>query len=113
MATGLDWPARYLAQLATQRRLSPHTVAAYGRDLAVLTRLCAPAALETVDHAMIRRYAAKLHGEGLSPRTIARLLSGWRGLYAYLAEHAGLASNPVDGVRAPRRAKGLPKAPRQ
>ncbi len=110
MATGLDWPARYLAQLATQRRLSPHTVAAYGRDLAVLTRLCAPAALETVDHAMIRRYAAKLHGEGLSPRTIARLLSGWRGLYAYLAEHAGLASNPVDGVRAPRRAKGLPKA---
>jgi len=110
MSSGLDWPARYLAQLATQRRLSPNTVAAYGRDLAVLARLAEPAALETVDHAMIRRYAARLHGEGLSPRSIARLLSGWRGFFAYLAEHAGLAANPVDGVRAPRRAKSLPKA---
>ncbi|WP_332878033.1 tyrosine recombinase XerC [Massilia sp. S19_KUP03_FR1] len=110
MSSELDWPARYLAQLATQRRLSPHTVAAYRRDLAVLARLCEPAAIETVEHAMIRRYAAKLHGEGMSPRTIARLLSGWRGFFAYLAEHAGLAANPVDGVRAPRRAKGLPKA---
>lgn len=110
MSTGPDWPARYLAQLATQRRLSPHTVAAYGRDLATLARLCAPAPLEALDHAMIRRYAARLHGEGMAPRSIARLLSGWRGFFAYLAEHAGLSANPVDGVRAPRRAKGLPKA---
>ena len=107
---GLDWPGRYLAQLATQRRLAANTVAAYRRDLAVLARLSDNAAPEAIDHAMIRRFAAKLHGEGLSPRSIARLLSGWRGYFAFLAEHTALAANPVDGVRAPRRAKGLPKA---
>ena len=107
---GLDWAGRYLAQLATQRRLSPNTVAAYRRDLAVLARLSDNAAPEAIDHAMIRRFAAKLHGEGLSPRSIARLLSGWRGFFAYLAEHTALAANPVDGLRAPRRAKSLPKA---
>jgi integrase/recombinase XerC len=107
---GGTWQARYLAELATQRRLAPHTVAAYRRDLAVLDRLSGDAAPTEIDHAMIRRFAAKLHGEGLSPRTIARLLSGWRGFFAYLAEHAGLAANPVDGVRAPKRPKTLPKA---
>ena len=31
---GQDWAARYLAELATGRQLSPHTVDAYRRDLA-------------------------------------------------------------------------------
>ena len=110
MAPTVDWPVRYLAQLATQRRLSPHTVAAYRRDLAVLARLSGQAAPAAIDHAMIRRFAAKLHGEGLAPRSIARLLSGWRGYFAYVAEHMPLVANPVDGVRAPRRPKTLPKA---
>ena len=109
MADG-HWTERYLAELATQRRLAANPVAAYRHDLAVLARLSSGAAPGTIDHAMIRRYAAKLHGEGMSPRSIARLLSGWRGFFAYLAEHAALAANPVDGVRAPRRPKSLPKA---
>jgi len=110
MTGGVDWPERYLAQLASQRRLAANTVAAYRRDLHVLARLSDHAPFEAIDHAMIRRCAAKLHGEGLAPRSIARLLSGWRGFYAYLAEHTALAANPVDGVRAPRRPKSLPKA---
>ena len=110
MTGALDWPGRYLAQLATGRRLAANTVAAYRRDLAVLARLSNDAPFETIDHAMIRRFAAKLHGEGMAPRSIARLLFGWRGFYVYLSEHTELAANPVDGVRAPRRAKGLPKA---
>ena len=107
---GGHWVERYLAGLATQRRLAVNTVAAYRRDLAVLDRLADGADPAAIDHAMIRRYAAKLHGEGMSPRSIARLLSGWRGFFAYLAEHTALAANPVDGVRAPRRPKSLPKA---
>lgn len=104
----------YLSELATQRKLSPHTVANYGRDLAELAGLAkslpgapAPAAL---DRHHIRKFAAQLHGAGLSPRSIARKLSAWRGFYNWLAERAPLASNPVDGVRAPRRERSLPKA---
>ena len=31
-----EWLDAYLAQLATQRKLSPHTLDAYGRDLRAL-----------------------------------------------------------------------------
>jgi integrase/recombinase XerC len=104
------WAARYLAELATQRQLSPHTVAAYRRDLAELAALTGEADWAAVTHFDIRRLAAKLHAQGLDPRSIARKLSSWRGFFRWLARHAGLAVNPADGIRAPRRAKGLPKA---
>jgi integrase/recombinase XerC len=44
------------------------------------------------------------------PRSIARKLSGWRGFFTWLSRPDPLAANPVEGVRAPRRAKTLPKA---
>ena len=109
---GHDWRARYLSQLATQRQLSPHTIAAYGRDLAELAALLgiAEPAWQDVQHADIRRITSKLHAQSLSARSIARKLSSWRGFFNWLAQHAALAANPVDGVRAPKRPKTLPKA---
>lgn len=108
----------YLLHLETQRRLSPHTIEGYRRDLAELERLIAAAlpapaatpALEALDHFHIRKFASQMHGAGLHPRSIARRLSGWRGLFHWLSEQLPLASNPVDGVRPPRRGKPLPKA---
>ncbi|MGW8389973.1 tyrosine recombinase XerC [Pseudoduganella sp. HUAS MS19] len=100
----------YLAHLATQRKLSAHTVAAYGRDLRELAALSDGKAWAALTHFDIRRYAAQLHGRGLDARSIARKLSGWRGFFAWLGRHGTLAANPVEGVRAPKRAKTLPKA---
>jgi integrase/recombinase XerC len=105
---------RYLASLETQRKLSPHTLTSYRRELVVLTQL---AAAETPDHpiealrdAQIRRYAARLHARGLAPRSIARALSAWRGYFTWLAQHEDGRGNPVADVRPPRQAKRLPKA---
>ena len=106
----IDTPARYLGELATQRQLSPHTVAAYRRDLLELATLAGHDDWPRLTHHDIRRFAARLHAGGQSARTIARKLSGWRGFYAWLSGQVALASNPVDGVRAPRRPKTLPKA---
>jgi integrase/recombinase XerC len=120
----MDTPLRqgryqgYLDHLATQRRLSPHTVEGYRHDLAELERLIvaafpAPAAapaLEALSHFHIRKFASQMHGAGLHPRSIARRLSGWRGFFNWLSEQVPLAANPVDGVRAPKRGKPLPKA---
>jgi integrase/recombinase XerC len=101
---------RYLAQLATQRQLSPLTVDAYRRDLHELATLAGERNWDEIVHADIRRFAAQLHARALNPRSIARKLSSWRRFYDWLSQQAPLAANPVDGVRAPRRAKTLPKA---
>ncbi len=100
----------YLGQLTTQRKMSPLTVAAYGRDLQELARLAEGADWAAISYNDIRRFAAKLHGGGLGPRSIARKLSSWRGFYGWLAGQTALAANPVDGVRSPKSPKTLPKA---
>jgi integrase/recombinase XerC len=105
---------RYLEHLRTQRKLAPHTLDSYSRDLNELgefTDALGPACpLTSVTHFHIRKFAANLHAKGQNPRSIARKLSSWRGFFNWLAEQTALASNPVDGVKAPKRAKLLPKA---
>ncbi|MDY7546398.1 tyrosine recombinase XerC [Glaciimonas sp. CA11.2] len=110
---------RYLDNLRYGRKLSPHTVSSYARDLSELIALSralhnasedANPDLATLSHAHIRKFAAQLHSRGLNARSIARKLSAWRGFYSWLSEHTTLSSNPVDGVKAPKRGKPLPKA---
>jgi len=105
--------AGYLQHLQTQRKLSGHTLDSYRRDLAQLASLVAEisgAPLTSVTQFDIRRFASQLHARGLSPSSISRKLSAWRGFYGWLALQQPLPANPVDGVRPPKRAKTLPKA---
>lgn len=105
-----DWLTDYLVYLETQRRAAPLTLTHYRRDLLRLVEMLAARPLLSLKTQDIRRFAARLHGEGLSGRSIARTLSAWRGLYRWLARHHPLAANPVDGVRPPKSPKTLPKA---
>jgi len=100
---------RYLAHLRNERRLSPHTLSAYARDGRVLQSLAAGRALEALGPQDIRRFVATLHGKGQSPRSLARVLSSWRGLYDWLARHREIGANPCNGVRPPRAPKHLPR----
>jgi integrase/recombinase XerC len=104
------WGEAYLAWLATQRRAAALTLENYRRDLLRLCMLAdgrAPQALAAAD---IRRFVARLHGQGLSGRSIARILSAWRGLYRWLIRHQGAAHNPAEGIRPPKSSAMLPKA---
>ena len=100
----------YFTELAAQRRASPHTLAAYRRDLDKLLAFAGERELHTLGVSDIRRALMSLHSKELSPRSLARTLSGWRGYYAWLARYGHIAINPTDGVKAPKRPRTLPKA---
>ena len=103
---------RYLAYVRFEKRLAKRTAALYALDLEKLKRLADSANIDLlqVQNTHIRRFVAQMHGAGRSGRGIALILSGWRGFYTWLGREGLITSNPVQGVRAPRVAKPLPKA---
>jgi integrase/recombinase XerC len=102
--------AAFLDHLAHQRRLSPATCEGYAGDLDRLLTVNPGTPFERMAPHAIRRTVAKLHSEGLSGRTLARMLSAWRSFFRWLARHHGLPANPCAGIRAPKVPKALPKA---
>ena len=103
---------RHLEHLRVERRLAARTLAMYGEAFGRLDALAVQAAvpLRRVQVHHVRRWAAHLHGQGLAPGSIAIALSAWRGFYRWLGQAGFVDVNPVDGVRAPRAGKPLPKA---
>jgi len=73
----------YLEHLANERRLSRLTVANYARDIASLLALAGGVPLRRMDAQQIRRHVAQLHARGLDGRTLARMLSAWRGFLGF------------------------------
>ena len=101
----------FLAHLRSERRLSAHTLLAYGRDIERLLELAGSTDLGEIDGAIGRRMLARLHATGgVGGRSLARMLCAWRSLYRYLMRDHGFARNPFIGMRAPKSAKTLPKA---
>lgn len=101
---------QFLQELAQQRRLSPHTVAAYRGDLVELAGLAGDKPLGQLLAADVRRALARLHAGGLSPASLSRKLSAWRRFFDWLGRRGETAANPAAGIRAPRQPKRLPKA---
>ncbi|MCL5060015.1 MAG: tyrosine recombinase XerC [Candidatus Thermoplasmatota archaeon] len=101
--------AHYLQHLAAERRLSPHTVAAYRRDLDTLFRLTSGKPLAELGVTDIRGAIVKLRGRNLTAASVARHLSSWRGFYTFACRRLGYANNPCIGLRPPKAAKALPQ----
>lgn len=101
---------QWLSHLATQRRYAHHTISAYERDLKQLVDLAQGTELNAIAERHIRQFLGKLHGQGHQPRSLARMLSAWRGFYTWWAPKAGLLLNPVQDVKPPKASKSLPKA---
>ncbi len=106
----MDPLADYLAYLSFERGLSPLTRENYARDIRQLLALSKDQSLDSLTPNHIRRYIAALHGRGLGGKSIARCLSAWRGLFSFLMQRHGYASNPCSGLKAPKSAKTLPQA---
>jgi integrase/recombinase XerC len=102
---------RFLRHLATERRLSPHTLSAYGQDLAAIADWATQNGLTDwtqLDAQWVRHCAARAHAGGLSPRSIQRRLSALRTFCRYLMREGRLQTNPCGDVRAPKAVRRLP-----
>ena len=104
--------ARYLEHLEVERRLAARTLAIYRPALLRLQTFAAAAKVELrqVQPNHVRHFAARLHSQGSGARSIAIALAAWRGLYRWWGLEGRVAANPVDGVRAPKAPRPLPKA---
>jgi integrase/recombinase XerC len=58
----------------------------------------------------LRGWTAALRHRGLGPRSIAIALAAWRGLYRWWGRQGVVAANPVQGLKAPKAPRPLPKA---
>ena len=106
----MDCLATYLNHLVHERGLSPLTCENYARDIRALIALAGDTDLKQLQPAHIRRFVATLHGRSIGGKSIARMLSAWRGFFNYLSQRHGFDNNPCVGMRAPKTAKTLPQA---
>jgi integrase/recombinase XerD len=100
----------YLTHLQSVRRLSPHTVESYARDLAALGRYAAGRgrAVEALDRGDLDAFVRDLMAAGLAPRSVARAVACTRGFYRFLAAEGTLAADPADDLHPPRAWPALP-----
>ncbi|MDA8093201.1 MAG: tyrosine recombinase XerC [Betaproteobacteria bacterium] len=100
--------AGFVAYLAAERRLSALTCQAYARNVRMLLELLGELDLKAVTSQHVRRFVATLHARGLGGRSLAQVMSAWRGFYRYLGRDHGFERNPCVGVRAPKSPSRLP-----
>ena len=108
-----DWLQDFERHLAHERRLSPHTLSNYRRDLQAVAAFCDDQGIEhwtalTQQH--VRMLAAESHRRGLGGRSIQRRLSALRSFCRFLIRERRLDANPAQDVRAPRSPRRLPHA---
>lgn len=109
-----DALADFLRHSSDGRQLSPHTVAAYRRDLTEFS-----AFLDRyfngpdwgwggVDRLALRAFLGHLSRRGLARRTIARKLSAVRSFFRFLHREELVEANPARAVRSPKIERMLP-----
>lgn len=117
IATVADGRALWLARLAGERRLSPHTLAAYRRDLdaflAFLARHLGDAVglddLAALTAADVRAYLAHRAGAGYARSSTARAAAAIRSFARFLAARTSAAAPAAAMTRAPKAPRGLPR----
>jgi integrase/recombinase XerC len=106
--------ADFLLHLEKERDVSPHTVAAYARDLTELGRFLGKYygssdwSWQGIDRLAIRAFLGHLARRGLSKRSSARALSAVRSFYRFLHRTELVDANPARAVGTPKLERYLP-----
>lgn len=104
----------FLVHLEKGRDLSPHTIAAYRRDLEAFTDFLDRRhggrtwRFGDVDRLALRAFLGELERRGLARRSAARTLSAIRSFYRWLHVHHDITTVAVRSAKLPRLEKRLP-----
>lgn len=107
---------RFSDYLATEKQLAPHTRSNYRRDLQQFSEWLARhpdmqsghPGWAAVNSHHVRQFIALRHRQGLSAKSLQRMLSSIRSFYRYLQREQLADNNPASGIRAPRVRRKLP-----
>ncbi|HEX4438417.1 MAG TPA: tyrosine-type recombinase/integrase [Solirubrobacteraceae bacterium] len=92
---------QYLRWLLAARDLSPHTIRAYGSDIAAFERhLGSSMPVRQIDRDSVLGFLEQLRADGLSAKSIRRRLAGLRGFCRWLCSQDHLDSDPSAEVHA-------------
>ena len=96
--------------LSSERQLSPHTVKNYLKELQRIQQsLPEGVAWKHVTHEQLQNALAKIHRQGLSPRSIALTLSATKQFFKQLHKQNVIDNDPSLALKAPKQNKPLPK----
>src|SRR6266478_7508686 len=107
----MDAVREFLTALQTERGASPHTLAAYRRDLTGFVTFLGRGgrAVATARVGDLTEYLAALRRQGLGARSTARHLSAVRGLYRFLLAAGEVRRDPTEHLESPRPPRKLPR----
>ena len=100
----------FLAYLRHEKNASPHTVAAYARDLGQVAAFLKDREVrwDKATNVVLRGFLAELHDKKLKKSTIGRKLAALRSFYDYGVRTKRIAGNPAKVLATPRPDRRVP-----
>jgi integrase/recombinase XerD len=102
--------AKYKTWLRLEKGLSPHTIEAYLDDLNKLFQFVEMEGLNILQirYSDLQHFVAQLYELGISPRSIARIISGIKSFYRFLLLENCLRTDPTELLESPKIGMKLP-----
>ncbi|MGS0682764.1 tyrosine recombinase XerC [Shewanella sp. 125m-7] len=110
MADNSAWLSGFERYLRTERQVSAYTVRNYLFELKRVEKLFSETESWLCQyHESLQAILAKLHRQGLSPRSLSLTLSSLKQFYEFLLREQQIKVNPAISLTAPKQGKPLPK----
>jgi integrase/recombinase XerD len=101
----------FLGYLSVERGASPHTIAAYRRDLAGYTAFLAERGVTTPDAVtrdVLTAWMASMRTAGLAPATVERHVASIKSFHKFLVREGITANHPTAALALPKKPERLP-----
>jgi integrase/recombinase XerC len=102
----------FLKYLRFEKRVSPHTVAAYENDLLqfqnFLSENFSGDSIDNANYGLVRSWIVQLVEGKLSPTSVNRKIASLRAFYKFLLRHEHIAKDPMMKIKPLKTSKRLP-----